>query len=36
MRGMRRIAGLLVWGGIVLTLVFVAWASLRDRPQDLP
>jgi len=36
MRGVRRIAGLLVWGGIALALMFVAWASLRDRPQDLP
>jgi hypothetical protein len=36
MRGVRRVAGLLVWGGIVLALLFVGWATLRGRPQDLP
>ncbi len=36
MRAVRRVAGLLVWGGIVLALLFVGWATLRGRPQDLP
>ncbi len=36
MRNVRRIAGLLVWGGIALALLFVGWAMLRGRPQDLP
>ncbi|MBJ6121559.1 extensin family protein [Sphingomonas mollis] len=36
MRALRRIAGLLVIGGIVLALAFVVWATMRGRPQDLP
>lgn len=36
MRAVRRIAGLVVIGGIVLALVFVAWAAMRGRPRDLP
>jgi hypothetical protein len=33
---LRRLAGVLVFGGIALTLAFIAWAALRGRPQDLP
>lgn len=36
MRAVRRLAGTLVIGGILLALVFLAWATLRGRPQDLP
>lgn len=36
MRALRRIAGTLVIGGILLALLFAAWAALRGRPQDLP
>lgn len=32
----RRTAGLLVFGGLAITLLFIAWAVLRGRPQDLP
>lgn len=33
---LRRTAGTLVIGGILLALLFTAWAILRRRPQDLP
>lgn len=36
MRAIRRLAGVIVWGGIVLALAFIGWATLRGRPQDLP
>jgi hypothetical protein len=36
MRAVRRVAGSIVGGGILVALLFVAWASLRGRPQDLP
>ena len=36
MRALRRIAGALVIGGVLLALVLAAWAALRGRPQDLP
>lgn len=36
MRAVRRVAGLLVGGGMLVALLFVAWAVLRGRPQDLP
>ncbi len=36
MRALRRFAGALVIGGILLALLFAAWAGLRGRPQDLP
>ncbi|SFP79416.1 extensin family protein [Sphingomonas rubra] len=36
MRAVRRVAGLIVGGGIAVALLFLAWSSLRGRPQDLP
>ena len=36
MRALRRLAGALVIGGILVALLFAAWAALRGRPQDLP
>ena len=36
MRALRRIAGVLVIGGVLLALVFAAWAAMRGRSQDLP
>ena len=36
MRALRRIAGTLVIGGTLLALLFVGWAAMRGRPQDLP
>lgn len=36
MRAVRRVAGLLVIGGMIVALLLVAWAGLRGRPQDLP
>jgi hypothetical protein len=36
MRAVRRLAGFVVWGGIILALAFIGWASVRGRPQDLP
>ncbi len=36
MRALRRIAGVVILGGLLLSLAFLLWAALRGRPQDLP
>lgn len=36
MRALRRIAGVVILGGILLSLLFLLWAMVRGRPQDLP
>ena len=36
MRALRRIAGVVILGGVLLSLAFLLWATLRGRPQDLP
>ena len=36
MRALRRIASVVVLGGVLLSLAFLLWATLRGRPQDLP
>jgi hypothetical protein len=36
MRALRRLAGLLVFGGAALAVLFVMWALARGRAQDMP
>lgn len=36
MRALRRIAGVVILGGILCALALLLWATLRGRPQDLP
>ena len=36
LRAVRRIAGTLVIGGVLVVLAFFGWSMLRGRPQDLP